>query len=106
MLYMPWAPRDNRAAQRDMTEGYLGFEPKDENGRYLVSVSNTWGEVFFTKEECRLSLYGAPLALSAFSLPFPVGRVTADGIPLSFAASGDRIAFSRTSASEWRFLRA
>jgi len=25
MLYMPWAPLDNRAAQRDMTEGYLSF---------------------------------------------------------------------------------
>ncbi|MBE6604060.1 MAG: hypothetical protein E7636_07075 [Ruminococcaceae bacterium] len=25
MLFMPWSPRDNRAAQRDMTEGYLSF---------------------------------------------------------------------------------
>ena len=25
MLYMPWAPCDNRAAQHDMTEGYLSF---------------------------------------------------------------------------------
>ena len=40
MLYMPWAPRDNRAAQHDMTEGYLSF---CRRGSYRFAPA---GEVF------------------------------------------------------------
>ena len=90
----------------DMTRGYLGFAPKGEEGRYLVSVSDTWGEVFFTKEGCRLSLYGEPLTLASFSLPFSVRAAKADGRPLAFCTEGEEITFTATAAREWIFLRA
>jgi len=40
VLYMPWTPRDNREAQRDMTEAYLSF-CRRENCRFAPA-----GEVF------------------------------------------------------------
>ena len=97
-----------------MTEGYLGFSPVREKNttwrdipqtdqRFLFSVGNTWGEVFFTKDGCRLLVHGAPLSLSAFSLPYAVGRATADGRALAFTEREGRLRFPTTTAQEWYF---
>ncbi len=53
MLYMPWALRDNRAAQHDMTEGYLSFARR-EHCRFAPA-----GEVFtrLLTTEAPASLY-------------------------------------------------
>ena len=90
----------------DMTVGYLGFRPHSDPGRYLVSIGNTWGEVFFAKKGCRLLLLGEPLTLSAFSLPYAVRAVMANGVRIPAEMRDGRLTFPPTAAREWIFLRA
>ena len=70
----------------DMTKKHVGFAPITDQGRFLFSVAESWGEVSIEETRCRLQILGDPLTLSSLSIPHPetIRRVTADGTEIAF----------------------
>ncbi len=64
MLYMPWSPRDNRAAQHDMTEGYLSFSRREHcrfapAGEVFTRLLSTLApEALFREDGCHATALG------------------------------------------------
>ncbi len=77
----------------DMTEKYIGFDPKTEKGRYLFSVGDSWGAVDFDNSGYKLEILGNALVLNSISLPEgdKIKKVLVDGKELDFSFENSRI---------------
>lgn len=91
----------------DMTEGYIGFSPIGDAGRYLFSVGESWGSVALDRTGCRISVLGEPLTLRSVSVPNGecVTEVTVDGRRVSFMRENGRIVFDRSDIRREIVLR-
>ena len=77
----------------DMTKKHIGFAPIQNNGKYLLSVCNSWGYVEFCDGTCAISILGDTLTLNSLSIPNAenITNVTADGVSIDFSVDKDRI---------------
>ncbi len=81
----------------DMTQNYIGFAPISSEGKYLFSVSDSWGTVEHDKNGYLISMLGEPLSLCSISVPNAdsVTNVTVDGENVDFEILNGRIAFPK-----------
>lgn len=85
----------------DMTKGEIGFAPIENSlHRTFWSVDGAWGTAEIGENGVTLSVLWGSIALSAFRIPFAsrIGTVSADGNPVSFTVSDDRVRFSEKTA--------
>lgn len=78
----------------DMTRKHIGFAPiKRDKGKYVFSVSESWGMVEFDGDGYRISMLGNPLALSSVSVPNceKVTKVTVDGKAVDFEIADGKL---------------
>lgn len=77
----------------DMTEKFIGFNPKTESGRYLFSVGDSWGTVEFDNKEYQIEILGNPLVLDLISLPNSdnLAKVFVDGKEIDFSIENSKI---------------
>ncbi|MBO5269276.1 MAG: hypothetical protein J6B77_00715, partial [Clostridia bacterium] len=91
----------------DMTRKYIGFAPILNEGKYLFSVSDSWGRVEFCEGNYRIAVLGEPLTLRSVAIPsaMNVTSVTVDGIPIDFACVDGEIVFGDMVISRELCLR-
>jgi hypothetical protein len=82
----------------DMTENYIGFKPiYNQEGSYLWSIANAYGEICFFAGKTRLSVFDNEIVLRSFGLRTEkkVLNVSVDGKEILFMQKGDRIYFEK-----------
>lgn len=88
----------------DMTEGFIGFDPKVNKDSYkcLFSLGTGWGCLISGKDYATVELHGGSLELKKIHLPFVIKpkSVTADGEDIDFTAEHGYIRFNTRKVSE------
>lgn len=87
----------------DLPKGYIGFAPIEKKDfRCLWSVGTAWGDIECREDGFMLTVNGGKLNLSSISMK-ELGNaeaLTADGMPVAFAQSGDTLTFEKITVTE------